>query len=120
MRELLSSELPQSPDISAVNPRSEHDAPLFAELAEVLRKHDAIDRFGVVLLHEHFDVHPGECLLETTDVETRTQTIRPVSYQELEGQDYTETSWRLGDGFVAMRCVCQDRDGSGHRHYPRR
>lgn len=45
-------------DISEVQPYdAQEDRALFAELAQVLRKYDADDRFGVALLHDHFEVN---------------------------------------------------------------
>lgn len=115
MKTILESTLPAPRNITDVEPRSEKDDALFAELAGVLKRHGALDRFGVCLLHRHFDIKPGEVLLEETDVESRTQTIRPVA--TIEG-DCVETAWRLGDGFVAMHCICANY-GTGHGHFTR-
>lgn len=117
MKTILESTLPAPEHITKVRPRSSNDDALFADLADVLKKHDALGRFGVTLLHRHFDIVPGECLLETTDMESRTQTIAPIRSEALQREDYIETSWRLGDGFVAMSCVCQDRGTGGHNHW---
>ena len=120
MKTILESTLPAPKHIAEVEPRSTNDDALFAELAGVLKKHHALDRFGITLLHRHFDIAPGELLLENTDMLSRTHSITPVSSETLVGQKYIETAWRLGDDFVAMGCVCQDRDGSGHNHWPTR
>lgn len=98
------------PDIADVIPRSAADDALFAELAAVLNKHSARDRFGVVLLHTHYPIADGEMLVEETDVETRTQTIRPAPGRPA---DTIETAWRLGpQGQAITNCVCPvDRNG---------
>ncbi len=118
MNTILSSTLTAPVHISNVEPRSDKDDTLFAELAQVLKKHNALDRFGVTLLHRHFDISPGEVLLETTDIPSRIQTIQPVQDSEIAQQPYIETSWRLGDGWVAMNCKCI-KMGNDHSHEPR-
>lgn len=115
MKTVLESTLPPPKHIADVEARSQKDDALFAELADVLKNHKAIDRFGVCLLHRHFDIAPGEVLLEETDVHTRIQTIKPVFSVP---KHHTETAWRLGDGFVAMSCICADY-GGGHTHFQR-
>ncbi len=118
MKALLDSKLPAPVHIADVQPRTDGDDPLFTELAAVLKKHNALERFGVTLLHRHFDMRPGEVLLETTDIPSRVQTIEPVPEEELAGVPYVETSWRLGDGWVAMACVCV-KYGDDHSHQSR-
>ncbi len=118
MKTILESTLPAPVHVADVQPRSEQDDALFDELASVLRKHNALDRFGISLLHRHFEIAPGEVLLETTDIPTRVQTVRPVNETEIAGVPYIETSWRLGDGWVAMACVCV-KFGSDHSHQSR-
>lgn len=66
------------PRISEVQARTAADDPLFAELSDVLAKHQALDRFGIVLLHTHFPMKDGEILSEEIDEAGRTQLIRPV------------------------------------------
>lgn len=116
MKIILESALSAPAHISDVEPRSEKDDALFAELACVLKKHDALNRFGVSLLHRHFEIKSGEVLLETTDIESRTQTIRPVDHTATDDDPCIETAWRLGDGWVAMGCKCVQR-GLDHQHY---
>src|SRR5947208_2861210 len=82
-------------DVDEVVRYNEGDRELFNELQEILKKHGALRRFSVTLLHKHFDVANDEILLETTDREARTQVIRPVKKSEIDKLDYIETSWRL-------------------------
>lgn len=42
------------PDVDAVLSKTEADDELFRELAEVLKRHNALDRFGITLLQTHF------------------------------------------------------------------
>jgi hypothetical protein len=114
----------QLPDISHAKPLTDADKPLIDELINVLRRHDALDRFGLTLLHQHFDISEDEVLLETTDRQSREQLIRPVWKSDLESVEYTETSWRLDTGRPMMACVCvYESDGKGGRthtgHYSR-
>ena len=112
------------PDVSEARTRTEADKPLMDELVSVLRKHNALDRFGLTLLHQHFDIADDEVLLETTDIANREQLIRPVKKSSLEGINYTETSWRLDSGTPMMGCICvyadDGRGGKEHQgHYNR-
>lgn len=115
MKIVLDSTLPPPPHIAEVEPRSEKDEMLFADLAAVLKKHNALQRFGITLLHRHFEIEPGEVLIETTDVHARVHTIRPVEHDEATAEPYFETGWRLGDGWTAMYCKCVRR-GLDHEH----
>lgn len=95
------------PDIKDVVPRGPADDALMAEIAGVLNRHGAIDRFGVTLLHTHFPIHDGEIMLEETDETLRVQKLSPVPKHEAVGG--IETSWRLTAEGVAMSfCICPD------------
>jgi hypothetical protein len=62
----------QLPDLSEVREFGLADEALFAELREVLAKHDALGRFGVVALHQHFEIGAHERLVEFVDADART------------------------------------------------
>jgi hypothetical protein len=74
----------QLPGADAVIEFSDKDTDFLRELRDVLKKHGVLERFGISLLHTHFDVAEDEVLLETTDIEERTQFIRPVKIKEYE------------------------------------
>ena len=114
----MTTQISKLPDISEVKHYNESDKPVFAEIMSVLKKHNALDRFGVTLLHQHFDISEDEILCESTDTITRTQTIKPIKKSELAEQDYTETSWRLDNGTVMTACVCI-KFGNDHSHHSR-
>lgn len=100
------------PHISDVTPRSAADDALFADLAAVLDRHGALDRFGVTLLHTHYPIADGEVLLEATDEDARVQTLTPV--MERPG-NVIETVWRLGPGGKAMaHCICPEDSKGNH------
>lgn len=83
-------------DIHDVEPISDKDAEVLSELREVLLKHNAVERFGVTLIHKHFDLAENEQLVEFTDVDNRRLTIQPVS--ENKRLTTIETSWKFSPG----------------------
>lgn len=93
------------PDIDDVEARSESDDACFAEIREVLERHGAVGRFGVTLLHQHFDLAEDELLVEQVDVDTRTLTIRPVPAAEVSDRRVKETQWRLDADAAMTACV---------------
>jgi hypothetical protein len=101
------------PDIVDAEPLGADDHELVADLHEVLRKHNALGRFGITLLHTHFRVGPDEVILEETDVDERHQTMRPVPSDSLQEEGIVETSWSLGTGravpFTMCRQGCTDK-----------
>jgi hypothetical protein len=113
--------LPRFPDIDDVRPINETDQIVFDEVREVLARHGALQRFGVTLLHQHFDMDEDEIVVESIDKEHRTLTIQPALTNSTSG---IETSWRLDDPIAQRRCetLCEpipQQYGGGHRrnHY---
>lgn len=106
------------PDILEAKPLGADDKPLVEDLISVLRKHNALDRFGITLLHQHFPIGDDEVLVENVDCKARVQTIQPLSKHELGDLNYTETSWRLDSGEPMMACMCV-KMGDQHSHQSR-
>lgn len=109
-------------DIHDVEPLNETDYPCLQEIRDVLKKYDMQSRFGVTLLHKHFELEQDEVLVESTDVESRVQTIVPVKKDELGSSSAIETSWMLGDGenTVMTACITQcwkDVHGNHNRNH---
>lgn len=103
-------------DISEVQPYCPtKDKALFSKLREVLREYKADDRFGITLLHDHFEVSNGEWMVETHDEETRTLTIKPYRSEDLSEAkvDLQETNWRFNKTgeVVAMQFCVLDKQG---------
>jgi hypothetical protein len=96
------------PDISKAQAFTDADADLFEELREVLAKFGALDRFGISLIHDHFEIANDEFLMEFTDIENRTLTIKPVRLSELGELTYTITNWKMtmGDEIATTACGC--------------
>lgn len=106
------------PDIHEVVEFSEGDKECLREIRDVLKKHGQMERFGVSLLHTHFDIADDELLLETTDVQKRTQIIRPVKIQDYQNREdlslmTTVLKFVEGDEVAVQRCGC-GRDKDGH------
>ena len=95
-------------DINVVQPISSQDEACMAELRDVLKRHDRMDRFGLCLLHSHFDIGDDEILLETCDDETRTLTIRPVKKSELDHDDLIFTNWSFDQPGEIQACSKKD------------
>lgn len=101
-----------------VKPLDDKDLPCLEELRDVLKKHNMLDRFGITLLHKHFDLADDEILIETVDEEERIQTIKPQKLEDVEkmGVSVLETAWSLYDGKTIMGCSrkCVQYSGGSH------
>ena len=110
------------PDIDSVVEFSDGDADCLREIRDVLKKHGCLERFGISLLHTHFDIAEDELLLETTDTKERTQFIRPVKIKDYQGRDdlslmTTALKFVDGDIVATIRCGCgRDKDGHTGEH----
>ena len=82
-------------DIDDIQPINSDDFACLSEIREVLKKHGKRERFGVALLHKHFDMDADEILVEYTNKQDRILTIKPVKRDEA-GQ-MIETIWEIGD-----------------------
>lgn len=93
---------------------SERDAECFIEIRSVLEKHGLLDRFGIMLLHKHFELQEGECLLETMDRASRTLTVRPVAAQDVA--ESVQTQWKLTETDPLQWCSGFCNYNKGHKH----
>jgi hypothetical protein len=110
--------LPPLPDIDEVEPVAEKDEACIQAVRKVLEEHGALSRFGVVLLHEHFDIADDEIMMEFVDKESRTLTTRPVKAAEHDEEMSIQTSWRLDSRTGRQRCerYCQRPYGPNGPH----
>src|SRR5439155_5370351 len=94
--------------INDVRPIDQSDAECLEEIRRVLEKHNSLRRFGVSLLHSHFDLADDELMLETTDVEKREHWVRPVkkSYLKEVGLEPQTTVVGFDDKGYSQRCGC--------------
>ncbi|MBT9569442.1 MAG: hypothetical protein IV085_14225 [Thiobacillus sp.] len=103
--------------IADVRPIDQSDAACMEEIRTVLAKHNCLDRFGVSLLHCHFDLGEDEILLETTDLERREHLVRPVKRSFLEETGITLQTTVVGfdEKGHHQYCGCDPR-ATGHHH----
>lgn len=102
-------------DIREVEPFGPKDQACFDEVRDVLARHGMLSRFGVTLLHRHFEVGNDEVLVERIDVEKRILQTTPVPRDEVG--DAIQTSWRFDDSVIGQMCETQcqpDRDAQGN------
>lgn len=103
-------------DIDDIEPVNEGDHACLLELREVLRKYGQQDRFGVALLHSHFDLEEDEVMLETSDHSNRSLHLNAVRQSET-GKHDVGTIWKLADGDLDVASWCRSyckRDFLGH------
>lgn len=97
------------PDLHDVEPMGPDDASCLQELRDVLIRNGAVDRFGITLLHDHFELQPDELLVETCEPEIRVLTITPERPEgRAAAERVIETSWRFSEsGDVLAGLVCR-------------
>lgn len=96
-RKVAEAEQNGFPHIDDVSALDDSDIECLREVRDVLKKHGRVERFGVTLLHKHFDLSEDECLVEETDVEQKLQVISVKKKGEVQRERVIETVWRLGD-----------------------
>lgn len=102
-------------DIDDVVEFNAKDEECFKELRDVLAKHGALDRFGINLIHKHFDLEDDEEMVEFTDHENRMLVIKPMKKTDLAETPVTVTNWQLCEGEKVARRVCTcARTNQGH------
>lgn len=101
------SQLPELLHVNDVTSFNEADVSLFNELFSTLKKYNALNRFGINLLHRHFEVNDDEILVEETDSRARKQLIEPVKVADIPENTLLTTSWRfdlLGNPLAETQC----------------
>lgn len=103
--------------IADVQPIGDADAACLDDIRKALQKHGALQRFGVTLLHSHFELAEDETLLETTDLDRREQWVRPVKASFLKENGITPQTTVVAFDETGHRqfCGCNPRS-SGHFH----
>lgn len=103
------------PHIDDIDPLNVSDHECMEELRDVLEKHGKLSRFGITLLHRHFDLNEGEILVEFTDTANRVQTVEIEKLAD-KRPCAIETAWVLKSGTSMAACypgVCV-HTSSGH------
>ena len=103
-----------------LRPYTNEDAACFREIREVLKKYGALDRFGLFLIHKHFEIADDEEMTECTDHAGRTLTIMPRKKAEIDPAMTIATNWRFTETEeVAAACCTCARNSNGHLGYHR-
>jgi len=97
------------PDIHDVRPLNNRDRACLDAVRDVLVKFDCLDRFGVNLLHKHFEMAEDELLVEQVDEAGRKLVTKPVKLDLVRADmpSAYETQWHWqqdGQGKVALVC----------------
>ncbi len=93
-------------DIDDIEPINDGDTDCLVEIRDVLKKYGKLERFGVALLHSHFDLATDEIMLESIDEGNRTLIIQPIKQSEA-GTKNIGTVWMLREGDVATMSWCR-------------
>jgi hypothetical protein len=103
--------------IDKVRKIDDSDAPCLEEIRAVLEKHNCLERFGISLLHSHFQVADDEMMLETTNVANREHWVRPVKRADIErdGLSTQATILRFDENGWNQHCGCYPHN-NGHGH----
>jgi hypothetical protein len=103
--------------INQVERRLESEAGLFGEVRDLLKRYGVEKKYGLVLLHKHFDLAEDEVLMEYTDVENRTLITKPAPRSEVLAGNVVETVWSLETGNMTTACVgfCYYYPATGNR-----
>jgi hypothetical protein len=111
----LTSALNRLTDIHQVTRRLDSEAAMFDEVRDVLKRHGVEKKYGLALLHKHFDLAEDEVLMEYTDLENRTLTMKPARRSEAMAGNAIETLWSLDSGNATIACVvfCYSNPGTG-------
>ena len=103
-------------DIDSVEPLNDNDRSVLDEIREVLLRHGKQSRFGVCLLHKHFDLNENEVAVEYTDPEQRISKVI-VESRDFGEANAVQTVWRFQSGTPTMGTICISRCGkSGMTH----
>ena len=88
-------EYAELPTLDGVGPLTTEDERCLDEIRTVLDRHGRLDRFGVTLLHRHFELAEDELLVEECDFEKRCLTTTPRVAAEIPPERRLETVWRF-------------------------
>lgn len=115
MADLASGTRQASPTFEEAEGLGPRDEEFVRDLVALLERHGNLDRFGLCLLHEHFQLARDEVLVETNDPRTRTLTTRVV--KSAETAHVKPSQWRFrrssGPEGVSYEAVLQCNPASG-------
>lgn len=96
--------------IHDVKPLGPQDRACLEAIREVLAQFECLDRFGLTLLHKHFEMASNEILVEEVDEKNRTLVTKPMSVMtmsaDLDSGIMTQWHWqRNKEGAYEQICV---------------
>lgn len=126
MNALLGNDLAQwnhLSDIHDVAPLSDQDHACLDAVRDVLARFGCLDRFGLNLLHKHFEMAADEILVEQVDEEARKLVTKPVKVavvaDDLQNSIATQWHWRRDkngkyEQICVSRCFPGNWESPGH------
>ena len=108
-------------DIHDVKPLDDRDRACLAAVRDILEKFGCLERFGVNLLHKHFEMAPDEILVEQVDEAARKLLTKPVKVELVQAEmaSAVETQWHWKrDEAGALAQVCVSRCFPGNWQSP--
>lgn len=84
------------PHIDQIGKISPEDHECLEEIRNVLARHHRLEKFGIALLHHHFDLDETEILVESVDPHARTLSAKVVPRAQVDLLNSIETLWRFG------------------------
>ena len=99
-------------DIDSIEPINDDDSAVLDEIHQVLLRHGKSSRFGVCLLHKHFDVDDDEVAIEYTDVDRRESRV-VVEKRDDFTMNSIQTVWRFRADCSTMGTECIQRCAPG-------
>ncbi|MEB2373375.1 hypothetical protein QMO12_29770, partial [Klebsiella pneumoniae] len=92
--------------IDNVRPIDDEDLPCLNEIFEILKKHNCIDRFGVALLHKHFDLQEDEVGVWGA-MEPKTNVSLTTSAQSLLPRQFPRLIFRTFRKYCLRQCASE-------------
>jgi len=111
------------PDIHDTKPLTAAERTCLDDVRDVLARHGCLERFGVTMLHKHFEMADDEILVEQADEASRRLVTKPVKVALVQAEMPTayETQWhwqRNANGEVSqicnVRCFPGNYESPGH------
>lgn len=103
--------------IDDVDPISDNDYAVLEELRQVISKHGYENRFGISLIHKHFELAKDEIALEETDEDARISTVRAT--KDPGTKNTISTVWRFAKDPTGVstvtKCVMRCHYMLGHK-----
>jgi hypothetical protein len=95
------------PHIDHIDKISPEDHECLEDIRSVLARHNRLKKFGIALLHHHFDLDETEILVESVDPQARTLSARVVPRSQVDLANAIETFWRFGPNVGEIRAMTE-------------